>query len=293
MKSGFLISLLILAAGPLQAEAWDASDYARSIATWQQEREDALKGANGWLNLAGLHWLAPGETSVGSDSGNDIVLTPDQAPPKLGVFTLEDDFVTFEAESGVAVYADGVPVTQLPLSDDADDAPTRLRHATLQWHIIRRMERVGVRLRDFTHPAVAEFKGNEYYPVDAAWRLEAKFAAYTQPRIPMLTTVVEELGWAPTAPGVLEFVLDGEAHTLEAYDVGDRFFVIFADLTTGETAYPSGRYLYAEKPDRTGSTVLDFNLAHSPPCAFTDYATCPLPSRQNRLGVAVEAGEKY
>ena len=116
--------------------------------------------------------------------------------------------------------------------------------------------------------------------MDTAWRVEARFSAYEEPRRPMLTTVVEELGWNPTAPGTLEFELDSDALSLEAYDSGDSFFLIFADLTTGETTYPSGRYLYADEPGPDGTTILDFNKAHSPPCAFTSFATCPLPARQ-------------
>ena len=296
----FTVSMALLSASLLQADAataqvdtLDGSDYARSIAQWQEEREANLKGSNGSLNLAGLHWLQAGATSIGSATDNDILLAEEAAPPKLGVFLLEDEVVTFQAEPGVAVFSDGAPVTQLRLVHDEAGKPSRLTHGTLGWHIIRRMERLGVRLRDYEHPAVSAFAGIKFYPVDPAWRVAARFNAYAEPRKPMLTTVVEELGWNPTAPGTLEFELGGEALSLEAYDSGDSFFLIFADLTTGETTYPSGRYLYADKPGPDGIAILDFNKAHSPPCAFTNFATCPLPTRQNRMTVAIEAGEKY
>ena len=286
-------SLLLADAATAQVDTLDGSDYARSIAKWQDEREANLKGSNGWLNLAGLHWLQAGATSIGSATDNDILLAKEAAPPKLGVFLLEGEVVTFQAEPGVAVFSDGAPVTQLRLVHDEAGKPSRLTHGTLGWHIIRRMERLGVRLRDYEHPAVSAFSGIKFYPVDPAWRVAARFNAYAEPRKPLLTTVVEELGWSPTAPGTLEFELGGEALSLEAYDSGDSFFLIFADLTTGETTYPSGRYLYADKPGPDGITILDFNKAHSPPCAFTNFATCPLPTRQNRMTVAIEAGEKY
>ena len=211
-----------------------------------------MKGPNGWLNLAGLHWLQAGATSMGSAPDNNIKLAEEQAPPKLGVFLLEGEEVTFQAEPGVEVFSDGVPVTQLRMNHDQAGEPSRLTHGTLGWHLIRRMERLGVRLRDYEHPAVSAFAGLEFYPVDTDWRVEARFNAYEEPRRPMLTTVVEELGWNPTAPGTLEFELDGDALSLEAYDSGDSFFLIFADLTTGETTYPSGRYLYADKPGPDG-----------------------------------------
>ena len=206
---------------------------------------------------------------------------------------LEGEGVTFLAEPGVEVFSDGIPVTSVSLVHDEAGEPTHLSHGRLGWHMIRRMGRLGLRLRDYEHPAVTAFEGIEFFPVDPAWRVTAQLNAYAEPRQPMLTTVVEELGWNPTAPGTLEFELAGKAHSLEAYDLGDRFFLIFADLTAGETTYPSGRYLYADTPGASGVTILDFNKAHSPPCAFTNFATCPLPTRQNRMKVAIEAGEKY
>ena len=294
LSTALVSALLLLAnAATAQVGALDGSNYAGSIAKWQQQREANLKGPNGWLNLAGLHWLQAGATSMGSAPDNNIKLAEQQAPPKLGVFLLEGEEVTFQAEPGVEVFRDGVPVTQLRMHHDQAGEPSRLTHGTLGWHLIRRMERLGVRLRDYEHPAASAFAGLEFYPVDTAWRVEARFNAYEEPRRPMLTTVVEELGWNPTAPGTLEFELDGDALSLEAYDSGDSLFLIFADFTTGETTYPSGRYLYADKPGPDGSTILDFNKAHSPPCAFTNFATCPLPARQNRMTVAIEAGEKY
>ena len=293
-----LIPALVLLAGISTgeadaADAADASGYARSIANWQQQREASLKGRDGWLNLAGLHWLEAGTASIGSSLGNDIVVAKASVPPRLGMFVREGDEVGFRAESGVEVFSDGALVTRVRMLDDAASEPTTLTHGTLSWHIIRRMQRFGVRVRDYEHPALGAFAGLEFYAADPAYRVQARFNAYAQPRKPVLTTVVEALGWNPTAPGTLEFELGGEALSLEAYESGDRLFLIFADLTTGETTYPSGRYLYADKPGADAISVLDFNKAYSPPCAYTDFATCPLPTRRNRMAVAIEAGEKY
>lgn len=286
-------SLLLAEFSAAQKEALQASDYERSIAEWQEQRDASLRGPNSWLNLVGLHWLQAGATSMGSAPDSDILLAEEKAPHKLGVFMLEGEKVTFHAEPGAAVMSDRGPVVELHMRDDEAGEPSRLTHGTLGWHLIQRMGRIGVRLRDYEHPALDAFSGLEFYPVDPAWRVEARFNAYAQPRNPVLTTVVEELDWNPTAPGTLEFELGGEARSLEAYDSEDSFFLIFSDLTKGETTYPSGRYLYADKPGPDGITILDFNKAYSPPCAFTNFATCPLPARQNRLSAVIEAGEKY
>lgn len=293
-KMALLPTLLLLAhAAAAQLDTPDSSNYPHSITKWQQEREASLKAPTGWLNLAGLYWLQAGATTIGSSPDTDIQLAKEAAPPRLGIFFLKEEVVTFQTEPGVEVFNDGIAVSQLRMADDNAAEPSLLTHETLGWQIIRRMERIAVRIRDYEHPAVNTFAGLKFYPVDPDWRVEAWFNAYATPRKPMLTTVVEELGWSPTAPGTLEFDHGGETLSLEAYELEDSFFLIFADLTSGETTYPAGRYLYADKPGPDGTTILDFNKAHSPPCAFTNFATCPLPTRENRLKVAIEAGEVY
>jgi len=280
------------AAGP--AESSGASDYPRSIAEWRAEREEELKGPDGWLNLAGLYWLEPGATRMGAAPDNDIVLADLPAAPNLGAFVWENGIVEFRADPGAEVFSNGERVTQLRLVHDEEGDPTILTHGSLSWHAIGRLDRMGVRLRDLNHPAVSAFSGIPAYPTDPAWRVEARFEPYAQPEERILNTVVEGLGWKPTAPGILSFELGGEPLSLEAYAAGPGFLLIFADLTTGKTTYPAGRYLYAFAPRRADGTVtLDFNKAINPPCAFTDFATCPLPQRRNRLPVALEAGEQY
>lgn len=268
-------------------------DYARSIAEYRAEREEELKGPDGWLNLAGLYWLGDGSTSMGSAPDNDIVLADLPAAPMLGEFLVDGEDVVFRAEPGGEVFSGGEPVTELRLVHDEAGRPTVLTHGTLSWHAIHRMGQMGVRLRDLNHPAVSAFPGIKSYPTDTAWRVAARFEAYEQPQERILSTVVEGLGWKPVAPGTLEFEIDGEPLSLEAYAAGPGFLLIFADLTTGKTTYPAGRYLYAFGPGPDGAMVLDFNKAINPPCAFTDFATCPLPQPRNRLKIAIEAGEQY
>ena len=277
-----------------QREVAEMSDYSLAIAEWRAQREAELKAPDGWLNLAGLHWLDPGATRMGSAPDNDIVLPDLSAAPYLGAFVWENGIVEFRASPDAEVFSNGERVTQLRLVHDEEGDPTVLTHGSLSWHAIGRMDRMGVRLRDLDHPAVAAFPGIRSYPADPAWRVEARFEPYAQPEQRILNTVVDGLGWNPTAPGTLAFELGGEPFSLEAYAAGPGYLLIFADLTTGKTTYPAGRYLYAFGPRGPAGTVtLDFNKAINPPCAFTDFATCPLPQRRNRLKVAIEAGEKY
>ena len=289
----FSVGLLLAGAASGQAAAPEASDYALEIAEWRVEREAELKGPDGWLNLAGLHWLAEGNNSMGSAPSNDIVLADLPAAPRLGEFLVEGEDVVFRTEPGAEVFSNGELVTELRLVHDEAGRPTVLTHGTLAWHAIHRMGQMGVRLRDLNHPAVSAFPGITSYPTDTAWRVAARFEAYAEPQERILSTVVEGLGWQPTAPGTLEFDIAGEPLSLEAYAAGPGFLLIFADLTTGKTTYPAGRYLYAFGPGADGTVLLDFNKAINPPCAFTDFATCPLPQPRNRLKIAIEAGEQY
>ena len=272
----------------------EMSDYSIAIAEWRAEREEELKASDGWLNLAGLYWLEPGVTRMGAAPDNDIVLAGLPAAPYLGAFVWEKGIVEFRAEPDAAVFSNGERVAKMRLVHDEEGDPTVLTHGSLSWNAIGRMDRMGVRLRDLNHPAVSGFPGIQAYPADPAWRVEARFEPYAQPEQRVLNTVVDGLGWNPTAPGTLAFELGGEPFSLEAYAAGPGYLLIFADLTTGKTTYPAGRYLYAFGPRGPAGTVtLDFNKAINPPCAFTDFATCPLPQRRNRLEVAIEAGEKY
>ena len=287
--SGLLITCF---AGEL-AGAQEAAEYQQAMDQWHMEREARLKGPDGWLNLAGLFWLEPGENTIGSAPDNNIVLNEDLAAARLGVFLLEDEDVTFRAVPGAEILSQGESVTELGLIHDEAGEPTLLTHRSLGWYAVRRMERMGVRLRNYDHPFLDQFPGIESYSADLKWRVEARFLPYDEPRQLQVMTVVEGLGWDPVAPGTLEFEIDGEPLSLEAYGADDGFFIIFADLTTGEATYPAGRYLDAELPGPDGTTILDFNKAYNPPCVFNEFATCPLPTRRNYLQVPVEVGEKY
>ncbi len=287
-----LVATVILAQPAMGGES-EPARYERALAEWRADRVASLKGPDGWLNLAGLYWLKGGANSFGAAAGNDLVAPEGSAPPRLGDFVVDNGMVTFKTEPGVEVFHGELPVTDVLLTDDQDGEPTLLTHGSLAWTVIRRMDRVGVRLRNYDHPAIAAFEGIESYPTDPDWRIVARFEAYPEPRKIRLATVVQGLGWEPTVPGALEFEARGQSLSLEAYRSDGGFFIVFADGTTGDTTYPAGRYLAANLPGPDGTTILDFNRAYNPPCVFSEFATCPLATPRNRLPVAVEAGEKY
>ena len=289
-----LLAATVMLAQPATSEESTAARYESALAKWRADRVASLKGPDGWLNLAGLYWLKEGMNSFGAAaSGNDLVAPEGSAPARLGSFLVEDGAVTFRAAPEAEVLHGETPVTETLLVDDQEKEATLLASGSLAWTVIRRMDRLGVRLRNYDHPAIASFAGIEYYAADLSWRIEARFEPYPEPRKIRVSTVVEGLGWEPTVPGTLEFEARGQSLSLEAYRSDDGFLIVFADGTTGDTTYPAGRYLKADLPGPDGITVLDFNKAYNPPCVFSEYATCPLATPRNRLPVAIEAGEKY
>ena len=241
-----LLAVTLILALPATTRASDGFETA--FEHWRSDRIARLKGPEGWLNLAGLYWLGEGANSFGAAASNDLVAPKGTAPEKLGEFLVDAGAITFQAAPGAAVLHDGKPVTRLRVADDQEDYPTVLTHGTLSWTVIRRMDRLGVRLRDYNHPALSAFPGIESYPAEPNWRFEARFVAYPEPRQIRVATVVSGLGWEPTVPGTLEFEFQGQPLSLEAYRSDEGLFIVFADGTSGDTTYPAGRYLYAEQP---------------------------------------------
>jgi hypothetical protein len=253
---------------------------------------DRLRSPGGWLTLVGLFWLDTGKNAVGSDPGNRVVLPSGKAPAFVGSIDRSADAVTFHASPGAGVSVDGQPVTTQALRSDADREPTLLTLGSLSFYVIRRGDRVGVRVKDSQSEARKDFHGIESFPIDPKWRVEARLEPDVPPRsipVPNVLGSVEP----GECPGALVFQIDGKTYRLDpVLEKGERdLFVIFADRTNQTQTYGAGRFLYASPPI-DGRTTLDFNKAYNPPCAFTPYATCPLPPPQNRLPIRVEAGEK-
>ena len=266
-------------------------EYINQIKLWHQKRIENLKKENGWLNLAGLFWLKEGVNTFGTNPHNDIVFPQGKAPSKIGVFILKDTTVTVKINPGIEVTYNNKPVHDMILKTDLSGDPTELNIGFLKWYIIKRGEKYGVRLRDLNAELLSDFKGIDTYPINEEWKITAKFEPYNPPKsisIPTIIGTVDE----DQALGALVFEKNGKQYKLDPVVQGKQFFIIFADETSGQETYGAGRFLYTSLPDSTNNVVLDFNKAYNPPCAFTPYATCPLPPKQNYLRLKIMAGEK-
>lgn len=264
--------------------------YVKEINQWHKERVERLKQDNGWLNLVGLHWLEEGRNTFGSDESNDIVF-PSKAPEFIGTYYLNDSTVSVNINEGVKVLADEAEVDSMQVKTDMSADPTLMENGTLNWYIIKRGDKYGIRLRDLEAELVINFDGIDRFPIDTTWRVKAEYVPYNSPKTVKIPTIINTINEAKVN-GKLVFDIKGNKYSIDPLPSGEGFFIIFADKTNGEETYGAGRFLYAEKPDSAGTTVLDFNKAYNPPCAFTNYATCPLPPKSNQLRVEITAGEK-
>ncbi len=206
----------------------------------------------------------------------------------------KDSVVSVRINSNVDVTCNGERIREAPIFDGSQENRTVLKHRTLSWFVIERGSRLAIRLRDLDNPALANFKGIEMYPIDSKWNVKAQLKPYEPPKTISVPTVLGTIREQPS-PGRLEFKIDDHRYSLDAIseESDGRLFIIFADKTTGGETYGGGRFLYADKLDGEEQTYsLDFNKAYNPPCAFSAFSTCPLPPDQNKLPVAITAGEK-
>lgn len=280
---------LLAAARPLVAES-----YADAIEKWRRDYEASLRAEDGYLSVAGLYFLEVGDNTFGSAAGNDIVLPAGAAPARAGVFTVRDGRVKVALAAGVAATVNGVAAGEAELRP-ASAAPARaadllhIGRLTLLVHLSG--ARMAIRLRDPEHAIRRGFTGTRWFPIAAHWRVDGVFVPYATPRE---VTVPNSMGDEVTlsVPGEVAFSIAGVHHRMQAVAEADgRLWFIFTDATAGRTTYKAARFLYADPP-RDGRVVLDFNQAHNPACAYNPFTTCPYPPPQNRLTVAVEAGER-
>jgi uncharacterized protein (DUF1684 family) len=288
-----LISLFVLSLSgcqPKEAVITDPIAYKASIQVWKEQRIERLKSKTGWLNLAGLLWLEEGKNTFGSDSSNHVVF-PEKAAPFCGTLVLENGEVTLKASESSGITHEGQPVTTLELKDDHADNRTNLEQGELAWYIVKRGERYGIRLRDYRHPNLDKLDSIPAYPVNTDYVVEAELHPFNEPRTMEVATPVAGFTEKYQCPGELHFSIRGKELILYPFKSGEGYFLVIADQTTGLDTYGAGRFMYSA-PDSLGRIILDFNKAYNPPCAFTPYATCPMPPRENFLPVAIEAGEK-
>jgi len=264
------------------------TSYRASIEQWRTQHEAELKAEGGWLTVSGLFWLKEGVNRVGSNQANEIVLP--RGPAELGTFELHQGKATFRAASGVAVKLNGQPAQAVaPMKSDADGKPDKIQYDAFTMFVIHRGDRDAIRLKDTESDSRKSFTGLHWFPVKENYRVIAKFVPYQPPKMMTIPNILGETEQDPS-PGYVQFTLNGQSLRLEPVLEDDHLFFIFHDLTSGKETYPAGRFLYTDLA-KDGEVVMDFNQAENPPCAFTAYATCPLPPKQNRLPARIEAGE--
>jgi len=288
MRLRFSILLLLLLA-PLAR----AGDFQADFSAWRSERIARLTAPDSWLSLVGLHWMKPGLNLVGSAADADLRLA--SGPPYFGTLKLAaDGKVFFLAAPASQVTVDGAETGErLTELRYGSGKPSLVAAHTVSFVVIKRGEKIGVRVRDSESPRRVNFVGIVTFDLDPSWRIEADWVAFAQPRMIPITNVLGQTTPMP-APGKAVFQRDGKTYELIPILEGgpeEPLFFILADETSGVETYEASRFLYAE-PARNGKVILDFNRAQNPPCAFTPFATCPLPPKENRLKLRITAGEK-
>jgi uncharacterized protein (DUF1684 family) len=282
--------------------------------SWRNNRNKKCRDPDGWLSLAGLHFLSSGDNTVGGDPSNNIRFEVANSLPFVGTLNVNGDTVAFtRADSATDVRVDGREIAsgdKIVLSW-SEETPTVVTHdGTLKWFIIKRGSRFAVRLRDANNQVLRDFAGIDMWPIDEAYRVRAKFEPFQTPKE---VTVLNASGDTETdlSFGLLRFSLHGVELSLQPlHNPAEKdLFIVFGDKTTGKQSYGGGRMLYVKAPVGGEECIVDFNQSYNPPvwllvrvvvssltratqCVFTPYCTCPLPIKENKLPVPVEAGEK-
>jgi len=277
--------------GLTAAETATPDEHTKEIEAWRAHRVAQLVKPDGWLTLIGLHFLKPGENTVGSAADNGVVLAKGSA--HLGsVILAEDGRAKAVFNPGLGVQVDGEEQLAADLRDDTHGQPTVVTAGTISLIVIDRAGRKALRVKDSESERRMHFAGLDYFPVDPAWRIEATWVPFEKPREVPIRNV---LGTVSNALVLGKAVFTREGRTFELLPIQDEpdgvLFFVISDQTSGKETYAAGRFLYAAPPE-DGKVVLDFNRAQNPPCAFTPFATCPLPPKENQLPIAVTAGEK-
>ena len=287
-----IILYSVLAVGLGTTLAAETEEYQNEIENWHRDRQEQLTAESGWLSLIGLFWLEEGINLIGSDPDSDVLLPSAKAPSEVGRLILQAGQVHLTVAPGAPLTYEGDPVSDLDLAVDTSGDPTVLDLGDLQFYVIERSGRFGVRARDRYHPARFDFPGIEKFPTRPEWRIVGRLETHDPPRTIPIPNVLGQINDLKS-PGTAVFDVDGQSYRLEALQASrGRLYLIFADQTSGRETYGGGRFLYSEPVAEDGSVVLDFNKSYNPPCAFTDFATCPLPPRQNKLATRIEAGER-
>jgi len=295
------VAIAVFTCLPLSLAAQESFSQHEELA-WRTQHATDLQKPDGWLSLVGLEWLEPGETSIGSARDNKIHL-PSTAPAHIGILKLENNAVTLLPPkegfpSGLQI--DGAPAKQLSLraDQDKDKFNSHVTIGTINFYVIKRADKFALRIKDAKSPSLLEFHGLKWFELNPEYRVTAKWTPYVPAKsVSLLTLVGTE--YSEPVPGFAEFTLQGKTFRLEPVledPDNPKLFFILRDTTSTETTYPACRFLYTTFPnhgaDQPGELLLDFNHLENPPCAYTPYATCPLPPAGNRLPIALPVGEQ-
>jgi len=265
--------------------------YSLEVEEWRKSADQNLRNENSWLALAGLYWLDEGETSFGMDPSNGIVLPPGSGAERLGVFDLKGDQVTLYLEKDIDLKVDGKFVKETLLKPDVSGSPSELTYEALTFILIERDGSLGIRLWDNQRSERKDFTGRVWFPIDKRHLVKGAYEPFEE-ELELVLQRKNASDVQDLAQGQIMFQMDGLDLSLLAFEQEDgSLFTLFSDQTSGKESYPAGRYLMVDPPQE-GSVEIDFNRAFNPPCAVTDFATCPLPPAQNKLNVAILAGER-
>jgi hypothetical protein len=290
-----LIALAFVAiAGCSERPAPPPEGWAQTVETFHDERDAGLGSETGWLTLVALTWLEEGDNVVGSAPDAEVRLPEGSSPERAGRFVLQDDTVRFVADEEAQVSINGEPARDAVLRPDTSGDPDRVRVGRVTMWVVERSGRLGIRAKDPGAETLRRFDGVERYEVDPRFRVEATWSPYREPK-PVAVPTAIGTETEMTAAGELLFELDGKPARLIGFSehgAENGLFVVFGDATNGSESYAAGRFLDVPPPTEQGTTIVDFNRAVLPPCAFTPFATCPHPPPSNRLAAPVRAGER-
>ena len=265
------------------------TDYVEKIQKWRRDYAQKLAAPDGWLAAAGLFWLEPGDNFFGTSPDNKIVLPAGSAPDYAGVFHFSENGIRLQAVEGVIITVNDQPVSTIHVQLDENGSSEWIILNDLKLSVIQRGMRYGVRIFDKNNPSIKQSVYLRWFPIQEKYVIQARFIPSPEPKCISIVNVIGDHVEMPS-PGTVEFSLQREKNHLLAIELEDgRLWFMFKDLTNGDLTYPGGRYLTADAPV-DGVVTLDFNRAYNPPCAFTDFATCPLPPRSNYFDVPIRAG---
>lgn len=261
-----------------------AQSQEATWSNWKKERVEELTKEDGWLNLIGLLWLDPSKPYFNQITSDSLALSESMNETTIGQFVIQEDSVWFDfnektdRSNSALVY---------PLEYGKGGGAY---YSHWKWTVIERGGKYGVRLRDLEHPALKNFQELPYYDYDSRFQVQAFFEPKFNQTVLIPNVLGQLIEWK--VMGYLSFELEGIKQSLMVLDELGKFFVIFSDETNGHETYPTGRYLYVDYPNASGWTTIDFNYAYNPPCAFSSFATCPIPPKENRMNLEILAGEK-